>query len=119
MYPPPPPKVFAKLIGQVVDTVTFCSFTIHVTLENGDRISLACPFRFGPREGLASLEVQAFPIKVSNLMRVVGASITNVETEPDGTLSMVFATDDQLVAYANDPAYEAYTLFVDGKEYVV
>ena len=52
-------------------------------------------------------------------MRVVGTSIADVANEQDGTLSMIFATGDQLVAYANDPAYEAYTLLVNGKEYLV
>jgi len=52
-------------------------------------------------------------------MRVVGTLITDVANEPDGTLSMIFSTGDQLVAYANDPAYEAYTLLINGKEYLV
>jgi len=119
MYQPPPPAVVSLLIGQIVDTVTFCLFTIHIQFQDGDRISLACPFRFGTRESLASLDLQAFPIKASNLMRVVGTSIADVANEPDGTLSMIFSTGDQLVAYANDPAYEAYTLLINGKEYLV
>jgi hypothetical protein len=52
-------------------------------------------------------------------MRIVGCTVSHVGCEPDGTLTLTFTNGDALVIYANDPQYEAYTLLVDGSEYVV
>jgi hypothetical protein len=52
-------------------------------------------------------------------MRTISCSIVAIRCEEDGTLELAFSNGDTLIVYANDPMYEAYTLFVDGSEYVV
>lgn len=52
-------------------------------------------------------------------MRVLGCTISEIKCDTDGTLELGFSNGDVLIVYANDPAYEAYTLLIDGKEYVV
>jgi hypothetical protein len=59
------------------------------------------------------------PISESSLMRTISCSIVAIRCEEDGTLELAFSNGDTLIVYANDPMYEAYTLFVDGSEYVV
>ena len=51
------------------------------------------------------------------LVRTLGCQVRKVKCEADGTLELRFSNGDVLVVYANDPAYEAYTLSVGEKEY--
>jgi len=55
----------------------------------------------------------------SKLLRVLGFQVIEVKCDVDGTLELLFSNGDVLIVYANDPAYEAYTVFINGKEYVV
>jgi len=50
---------------------------------------------------------------------VLGCKVIEINCDTDGTLDLEFSNGDALIVYANDPAYEAYTLQIDGKEYVV
>ena len=52
-------------------------------------------------------------------MRVLGESVVRVSCDTDGTIEIQFSNDDILIVYATDPAYEAYTGLVDGREYIV
>ena len=53
------------------------------------------------------------------MIRLVGSSVVHTECESDGTLLLQFLNGDILIAYANNPGYEAYSLLLDGKEYIV
>lgn len=63
--------------------------------------------------------VLEFPLLESKLLRVLGHQISELKCDTDGTLKLLFSNGDVLIVYANDPAYEAYTVFIDEKEYVV
>ena len=52
-------------------------------------------------------------------MRILGQSVKSVECEVDGALDLGFSNDDRLIIYANNPMYEAYTLLIEGREYIV
>jgi hypothetical protein len=119
MYPPPSPDVIKQLIGQLVELISFGRFVMHISFENGDKISISCPFRFGPEEGPSESPVSEFPLSDSTVLRSIGSSISRAECDLDGTLRLRFANGDSLIAYANDPGYEAYTLSIGGKEYIV
>ena len=119
MYPPPTPKIIEQLINNEVDQISFCKYVVHVLFENGDRLSVACPFRFDTGEAITESPVHEFPLLNSSMVRVMGSSIIQAECDSDGTLRLRFTNGDSLIAYANDPGYEAYTLLLDGKEYVV
>lgn len=119
MYPPPPPRVIAQLIDHVVEMISFGQYVVHVSFDNGDRLTLTCPFRFETEAVVARSPTHEAPLSESNMLRVVGSSVTNAKCEPDGTLLLKFENDDILIAYANNPGYEAYSLTLCGEEYIV
>ena len=119
MHPPPSSAIIQRLAGASVESVCFGKFTAHISCENGMRLSFEAPFKFGRADVLSDGETTEFPVTESGLMRVVGCQISEAACEADGTLSLTFTNGDALVVYANDPMYEAYTLLVDGREYVV
>lgn len=119
MHPPPPPEILAKLAGHEVELASIGRYVLHLNFANGDRLSLACPFRFDSNDRLEESPIQEFPLTTSNVPRLVGAVVRSVDAEADGTLHVAFSSGDRLIAYANDPGYEAYTLFVGGREHVV
>jgi hypothetical protein len=53
------------------------------------------------------------------LLRVVGITIENSICDQEGNFEMVFSNGDSLIVYGNDQNYEAYTMLVKGKEYIV
>ena len=119
MYPAPPSDVIAKLIGRSVEMISFVKYGVHLSLDNEDNIGIACPFRFDRQDAIAESPVQDFPLVSSTMIRVIGASVDQAACEADGTLEVRFDNGDCLIAYANDPSYEAYTLSIDGIEYIV
>jgi hypothetical protein len=119
MYPPPSKIVIQQLDQGIIDVISFGKYTIHLSFENGNRLSFSAPFRFGPEERLASLPVNDFPLAESNLIRILGKPVVSAACEEAGTLHMHFSNGDVLVIDANDSMYEAYTLVIDGREYTV
>jgi Family of unknown function (DUF6188) len=119
MYPPPPSDIIAKLVGRRVELLSFGEYTLHIALDNLDVITITCPFRFSDGTTIEESPIQEFPLTSSNMLRLIGVSIDHAECEADGTLSLRFTNGDGLVAYANDPYYEAYTLRIIDQEYVV
>jgi hypothetical protein len=117
MYPPPHCDVIARLIGQAIETISFGIYVAHLSFESGDKLSVACPFRFGPNE--AESPLNEFPIRETNLPLALGSKVAEVACDVDGTLRLRLSNGFLLIAYANDPGYEAYTLVINGKEYVV
>jgi len=119
MYPPPTPDIITQLVGCVVELISFGKYVVHVSFENGDNLSVTCPFRFDTRETVTESPVHECPLSNSNMLRAIGSSINQAECDSDGTLRLRFTNGNSLIAYANDPGYEAYTLSLSGKEYVV
>jgi len=119
MYPPPPKETIRQLLESELDTVCYCRYMVHLTFENGSRLSLEGPFRFAQRGELSTAPVNEFPLCEPKLTRVLGCKVIEINCDTDGTLDLEFSNGDALIVYANDPAYEAYTLQIDGKEYVV
>lgn len=119
MYIPPPPEIIEKLIGQIIEGISFGSYVFHLLFENGDRLSVTCPFRFDTGEAIVKSPIFVAPLSESNMIRLIGSSVAHAECESDGTLLLKFLNGDVLIVYANNPGYEAYSLLLDGKEYIV
>ena len=119
MYTPPPKTVLQQLTQGVMETITFGMYVIHIGFDNGNRLSFSALFRFGPTEQFTELSINEFPLSESKLIRILGCSVTDVMCEEDGTLNLVFSNGDAISIYANNPMYEAYTLLIAGREYVV
>ena len=119
MYPPPNRDVLEKLKGSPVRDVSFGRYVIHLTFENEDRLSFVAPFRFSKTNLIQIASVIELPVCETELVRIIGKTVTDVGCDADGTLELIFDNEDQLIVYANDPMYEAYTLFIGMREYVV
>ena len=119
MYPPPSEEIIRRLMDSDLDAVNFFRYVIHLRFENGNQLSIETPFRFDTRQNLSNSPANGFLLSESKLMRVLGSSINQFKCDTDGTLELQFTNGDALIIYANDPAFEAYTLSIDGKEYVV
>ncbi len=119
MNPPPPIEIFHSIERSDVDAVSFYRYEAHLTFENGNRLSFSAPFRFTEGEILSDTPILEFPLSESKLVRLLGCHVSEVKCDTDGTLGLRFSNGDLLIVYANNPAYEAYTLRVDGNEYFV
>lgn len=114
MYPPPSQIVLNKLLGHTVELVSIGQFVLHIGFVGGDMLSITAPFRFGQNAPLME-----FPLEETRIASLPGLLVNGIQCDPDGTLYLDFADGRQLVVYANDPQYEAYTLRIDTIEYVV
>jgi hypothetical protein len=117
MYPPPNRDVIALLLGQVIEAICFGKYVMHLLFESGDKVSVSSPFRFSMKECGGPL--YDFPVRETDLPQAIGSTITDVVCDEDGTLRLMLSNGYSLFAYANDPSFEAYTLSLGGKEYVV
>jgi hypothetical protein len=117
MYPElPTQSVIEGLKQGYILSVAYGKYVIHITFDNGNRVSFEAPFKFGPLEDLPNLPVIKFPISESNLMRVLVCTVTHAECEEDGTLRLHFSNGDALVIY-RERTFESYSLVVDEQEY--
>ena len=119
MNTPPPFDVFCGIKDSDVDVVSFYRYEAHLIFSNRNRISFSAPFRFCGKELLSKTPLINFPLTESNLVRVLGCQVKELECDEDGTLELQFSNGDLLIVYANNPAYEAYSLWVAGQEYIV
>jgi hypothetical protein len=119
MYTPPPIEILNGLTGS--DLVSICHglSTVSLRFENGNLLNFSAPFRIAQENVLLASAVLEFPLSESLFVRLLGHEIIQIECDSDGTLKLQFSNRDVLIVYANDPAYEAYMLVIDGKEYRV
>ena len=119
MYPPPSPDIIQQLIGCKVEQLSFGKYTVNICFGSKDRLDITCPFRFDAEEAIEASPLRELPLTESNMLRVLGSSVHQSSCEADGTLHLRFTNGDTLIAYANNPGYEAYTLEINGRTYVV
>ena len=119
MNSPPQLETLNKIKDSPIWTISFGLYVSHITFENGNIISFTAPFRFADDKNIYDAAVFEFPLQGTNLVRLLGKAVSEVLCDPDGTLDLEFDNTDRLIIYANDPMYEAYTLTIDGREYVV
>lgn len=119
MYPPPSLEIFYKLMRGDIEQIAYSLSVLSICFEKGDYLGIEAPFRFSKKEKISDSPVLDFPLAESQLMRLLGCKIVHINCDTDGTLELDFSNGDVLIVYANDPMYEAYTLSIDGKNYVV
>ena len=119
MYPPPPKETIDQLHGNVVRLVSFGKYVVHIGFENGDRLSIGSHIHTSKSNYSTKMSPCEFPLSHSRLMRLLAFDVDSVNCKPDGTLVLIFSNVDLLVVFAHDSAYEAYTLTIGGKEFVV
>jgi hypothetical protein len=119
MHSRPSADVLTKLKGSSLEVLSFGRYVIHLVFENGNRLSVAAPFRFATKDCIGTATLCELPLSETSLLRILGQTIDVLRCDEDGSLELGFTEGDMLIVYANDPMYEAYTLLVDGHEYVV
>ena len=119
MNPPPSIEIFNGIKNSDVDAVTFYRYEAHLTFENQNRLSFSAPFRFGMGEFLSDTSIFEFPLSESKIVAVLGCQVNAVKCDIDGTLELQFSNGDVLVIYTNNLNYEAYSLLINEKEYLV
>jgi hypothetical protein len=119
MNPPPPIEILKKLMHSDIDSICYGLSTVSIRFATNNNLSFSSPFRFADVQGAKDAPILDFPLKQSQIVRILGCQITEISCEADGTLSLLFSNEDLLVVYANEPGYEAYTILMDGKEYRV
>ncbi len=119
MYHPPAKDIIQKLKQNVVENISYGKYIINIFFENGNQLSFSAPFRFGKKDSISDSPINNFPIEELYLARILGCSIVDATCEEDGTLHVCFSNNDAIAIYANNEMYEAYTLLIDGQEYIV
>jgi hypothetical protein len=118
MYPPPDQSIIGKLKGGVIDTITFARFTIHIACEDQRAFSISSPFCFARADQIRDSAWADFPLSHSDMLRVLGATITSATTDAQHHLTLEFSTGDSLLV-SWTPQYESYELNFDGQRIVV
>jgi hypothetical protein len=119
MNQPPSSIVFESIKNIDIDAVSFYRYEANIMFDNRNRLSFSAPFRFNDAQHISDSPILDFPLSESELIRILGHHVCEVKCDTDGTLELLFSNCDILIIYANDPAYESYSLFIDGKEYVI
>jgi hypothetical protein len=119
MYPPPSTEIVRRFVGDTLELVAYGQYVTHLSFASGNKVSFAAPHRYGETSKVAALPICEFPLVDSQIISSLGSMIDEVRCDDDGSLELQFSSGNVLIVYANDPAYEAYTLLVDGKEYLV
>lgn len=119
MYPPPPAEIIRRLVGGTLELVSHGKYVVHLSFDNKSRVSISAAFRYDEKDKLLISPVHEFPLSESTIVRSLDHRVDRALCEQDGTLELHFSNDYVLIVYANDKAYEAYTILVDGKEYIV
>ncbi len=67
MHKPPELDIFTELKNSAVDVVSFGIYVVHLIFENGNRLSVSAPFRFGNGDAIYDVDVCEFPLCETNL----------------------------------------------------
>ena len=107
----------AFLVGRTLEQVCFGLY--QVALQFDQQVSITIEGRFShQRPSESSERVVAFPLEQSDLMQLLGQSISKVNATPDGTLALVFDKGHTLYCYET-PEYESYQINSGGKIIIV
>lgn len=108
----------APLIGRMLEQVSFTINTVHLAFDRSTSITIESCYAHAFDQGAGLVDRIQVPPKQSTLMQLIGQSITAVETQVDGTLTLKFSNGQSLSCF-DDSSYEAYRLKIDNLEIVV
>ncbi|MGC4005785.1 MAG: DUF6188 family protein [Pirellulales bacterium] len=118
MSPAPQNATLQKLRNVTLESLCFGRYTVQFGFDRNYSLRIEASFRFGSHESIANSPIFDFPLQETQLVRLLGQSVVQVFCEEDATLHLRFSNNDELIVYANDEQYEAYTFDIDGP-YVV
>ena len=119
MYLPPPKEVLQKLKGKEVDTVSHAKYVMHISFDKDNMITVEAPFQLRNDCEKESRTYLDFPLSNSPAVRILGSRVFDIDTSENGSLILSFENGEILIVDASEHRYEAYTLKIDGRKYVV
>ena len=119
MNTPPKMEVIEQLMHSDLELLCHGKYALNLKFENGNFLNIEAPFKFDKKESIDDSPVCSFPLSISRLSRAIGSKIVEIKCDTDGSLGMIFSNGDALEVYANDKKYEAYSISINGKIYVL
>jgi len=118
MNPAPAITLIKKLIGCIIDSITFYRFQISISCAEGHRVVVCAPFCFGRGEMVQEMGWVEFPIVHSDMARILGYKITDASVDEGNFLRLTFSTNDVLLISWSS-MYESYELHIEGERIIV
>ncbi len=115
------PKDFdsSRLIGCVLDVVSFSVNTVHFAFSDDVSITVESCFRHSSAVLPNDPVVVHVPVSESNLMQLLGAKIEAVNLTTEGSLILLFDNGHCLDLIDDSTSYEAYRIRIGAEEIVV
>ncbi len=109
------PKGFdgSFLVGHVLEVVCFAKYQIYLHFDEKITITVVSAFSY-KNDLLANV-----PAQESNLMELIGSSVSSVSGDENGTRSLLFNNGQTLKIYDTSTQYESYAIANGGKEIIV
>ena len=91
-----------------LELVCFAAYQVNLHFETDVAITIFGSFTHVFQEKVNLVKNVDFPLQNSGLMRLVGQRTKNVQIQLDGTLTLTFSNNEQLIIQGENDAYEAY-----------
>jgi hypothetical protein len=106
------PKQFdsAFLIGRTLEQVSFNQNQIYLHFDGDVSITIEGSFAHYQPESQSGMKVLEVPVLESDLMKLLGFSISKVLTDKEGTLGLLFANGRMLKCFDKSPQFESYQI---------
>jgi hypothetical protein len=101
------------LVGRVLEMVCFAQYQVCLHFDQRITITIASAFSY------RTDSVVEVPLQESNLMELLGTSVSAAVGDENGTLSMQFSNSQTLRIYDTSKQYESYTIACADKEIIV
>lgn len=113
------PKDFdaSFFVGLEVQQVAFSANTLDVSFESNISVTLESSYEYRTlQQGERVVESGSIPVVESRLMRLTGQRVASADAFMNGTLTLRFASGDELTFLDDNPNYESYRISRDGDE---
>jgi hypothetical protein len=109
------PKDFngSFLVGRILEMVCFAQYQVYLHFNERIIITIASAFSY------KTDSVIEVPIQESNIMELLGLSVSAAMGDENSTLSIIFNNGKALKIYDTSKQYESYTIAYEGKEIIV
>ncbi len=105
------------LVGQELTHIIFTSNTIHFAFSGDISVTLTSSFVHDrPPHDLGRNQV--VPVQTSSLMSLLGKTVSDSTSEPDGTLRLHFEDGEGLTFLDDSREYESYTVRIGDREII-
>jgi hypothetical protein len=101
------------LVGRTLEMVCFSQYQVYLHFDAETTITIEGAFSYKTDHPVD------VPVQQSNLMELIGASVSAARGDENGTLCLVFDNGATLEVYDDTKQYECYTISYGGKVIIV